>query len=378
MDSFHNFLFDDSLPDLERRRQNASAWFQSYQDFREILTEARDISDYTGPRAERHEITAPAFDRDANAISAGEIRMLSSALVSAFPLPRFVLVLGEWVPDYPLIVPFSLMSGPATSKELRTDLDDEDLSVLQIWNARSVPIDLLTESWSLGSAPDALVADASTLHRSARLGLGDIPADLLPRIGTTILHPDDPRREYLAAEMSLFAPLQRATRSWHNHGAHLMTKLEITEEAEADGTNIISFPIPALRPEDTKHLAAAASGDSILLGRVDRTFAEILAYTQSGESTNFLAHIENEKLTTAEVLEHPRVFSDNVLGTFYVEEDTPPCGTPFLLLDRQERSIHGRGQVDADGNLELKELSQRFAIPANASLSDCMLLLPER
>jgi len=140
-------------------------------------------------------------------ISAGQIRQLNPALNPTWSRSVLVLVLAvDEERALALAAPFGEFGEPAFEGELSTGLRDASMSVLCIWNAAWVPLDAVRRSWWLTDAVDSLLSDALSLHKARSQG-HDIPAQLKDRVGTPIIHPLDPRHDYMDLEAGLLNDL---------------------------------------------------------------------------------------------------------------------------------------------------------------------------
>jgi hypothetical protein len=140
-------------------------------------------------------------------ISPGQIRHLNPELKPAWSRPVYVFVLAvDDKRQRALAVPFGPLPVPAFDGELATGLDDESLAVLCLWNSAWMPLTLLAHSWPLMDAESELLRDAAQL-RQALARKQTVPDSLLDRIGPPLVHPRDPRHDYVDAEEDLLEDL---------------------------------------------------------------------------------------------------------------------------------------------------------------------------
>jgi hypothetical protein len=138
----------------------------------------------------------------------GQIRQLNPDLNPAWTRTVIVLVLSlDETTQQALVVPFGQFAQPAFDGELATHLDDESLAVLCIWNATLVPLACVRRSWWLEDAFDDLLRNADALH-AARSQRQPVPEALQDHIGPPIVHPLDPRHDYLDLEAGLLNDLR--------------------------------------------------------------------------------------------------------------------------------------------------------------------------
>lgn len=135
-------------------------------------------------------------------VKIGEVRLMAPHLSPEGQRSLHVLVVANWTDDWKLIIPFSPFSTPATDKELRTKLEDPNFSVLQVWNARTMPSSVIAESWTAFNVEDELLDEAYAAFQCATFGAA-IPLKLESRIGTPINQANDPRLEYQREEICM-------------------------------------------------------------------------------------------------------------------------------------------------------------------------------
>jgi hypothetical protein len=143
----------------------------------------------------------------------GQIRQLNPELNPAWTRTVIVLVLRvDEAAQQALVAPFGQFAQPAFDGELATELDDESLSVLCVWNAATVPFAALRRSWWLTDAFDDLLQNAEALHAS-RAKREPVPEALKEHVGPPITHPLDPRHDYLDLEAGLLEGLKGGSES---------------------------------------------------------------------------------------------------------------------------------------------------------------------
>lgn len=138
----------------------------------------------------------------------GQIRQLNPELNPTWSRSVIVLILRvDDAEARALAVPFGEFTEPAFEGELATGLRDQSMAVLCVWNASWVPFDRLSRSWWLTDAFDDLLHEAAALY-DARARREPVPAALQDRTGPPILHPLDPRHDYLDVEAGLLEELE--------------------------------------------------------------------------------------------------------------------------------------------------------------------------
>jgi hypothetical protein len=200
-------ILESSDPDRDRDRHYTAHDPTSDPDRDRHYTAHDPTSD---PDRDRH-YTAPASDIATELVAPlsnepspepGQIRLLSPSIHGADTRPVHVAILQEEDPETFTISPFSRFSEPATEKELLTGRDTPFLRVLCLWNAQHIPLHILQKSWLVDEMSHDELNDAITIlgYRSTDCLLSP---SLAQRIGPEIVHPLDPRHDYLQQESEL-------------------------------------------------------------------------------------------------------------------------------------------------------------------------------
>jgi hypothetical protein len=242
----------DGLPEYETRHRHHVNWCREWQI--DQLFAAEDDEPGDEPVISAAEIdrkpgrnplfSIPAYDSDPAGFEPGSIRLLSYSVTGESGRPTYVLLLGEWHAGWSWFMPFSTYTAPATDWELLSELDPEPLQVLQVWNARSCPDEILERSWLVTHVGASLVNEAQSLYGRMVTGDGTASLGFVGRIGTRVLDPSDPRMEYLKAESARL---------------DYLTGLALAHQ-EADVmelTNVVQFIVPVPRKSGPLVLAAA-------------------------------------------------------------------------------------------------------------------------
>ncbi len=120
--------------------------------------------------------------------------------------PVYVAVLRRIGDLFYHVAPFGRFAEPATQDEWRTGRETGPLRVLCLWNSRVVSGDRLTAVWHVDRLDKGEISDLSRLDRAMESG-NRLPEDLEGAVGAPLIHPLDPRHEYLEEE---FERLNRA------------------------------------------------------------------------------------------------------------------------------------------------------------------------
>lgn len=148
----------------------------------------------------RSRLVAP-FDTE---LKLGQIRLLDPLLFAEFRRFNYVALIGEWGGDAFMAAPFGPFLGPATKTEWLTGREENALRVLQLWNVRTWPREVLERSWLVDELTAQEREDAWTVFLHAATG-ATLSDRLLAQVGCPVVHPRDPRLAYQKQEARLFA-----------------------------------------------------------------------------------------------------------------------------------------------------------------------------
>src|ERR1019366_6525983 len=76
-------------------------------------------------------------------LAKGQIRLMAPLLFAEFRRPIYVAMIAEWGPNSFLTAPFGSFLEPATKAEWLTGRPEHALRVLCLWNARTMPAEVL-------------------------------------------------------------------------------------------------------------------------------------------------------------------------------------------------------------------------------------------
>lgn len=141
-------------------------------------------------------------------IKAGDIRLLA--------LPDemcYVLVLNKLASSH-IVVAFSKFSIPATDDELLiSNTRAEYLSVLQLWNVRTMNQIFLRRSWLIDRVTDAELDLAASAVAHTMTG-AEFNPEFADRVGMPITNPDDPRSDYKDIMLKRYDALDAVDFDW--------------------------------------------------------------------------------------------------------------------------------------------------------------------
>ncbi len=141
---------------------------------------------------------------ETGAVREGQIRLFHPFTDATAENLRYLAVLrkgdeGNW-----LAAPFSRFGTPAVPGELKTGRNVHPLRTLCVWNARTLPLATLARSWIVDRLTPRQVDHALAIHAFLMEGR-ELSESLLRRTGPPLIHPLDPRFEYLDEEREWFS-----------------------------------------------------------------------------------------------------------------------------------------------------------------------------
>lgn len=226
-------------------------------------------------------------------VCVGEIRLLAPHLQSPGQRPVYVLVVSKWDNDWKLVTPFSQFPLPATQGELLTLRSEGPWQVLQVWNSRTLPNEVIAESWVADTASESLLDEAWAVFRHFTFGAA-LPDELTSRIGPPVLQPHDPRISYQKMETALLSGLAR----------------EAFKEAEQLNQTVAAA--------DSNELALAASTE------ISPASAENLVFGELGASIKLSQQTGRRGIYRAKVLNDP---SKELAGAKIISTDNETLAT---------------------------------------------------
>ena len=148
-------------------------------------------------------------------LRSGDIVLLPPDGETSAARPVYVVLLDAGQDGGWLCAPFSRFSTPATDGEYATGRNFDPIKVVCAWNSGRLPKAVLERGWfveHLGAPDVKVLADYASGRRT------ELPAS---RRGPPILHPLDPRHEYVEEERCLWFDFQpaeeKAPLEWEVH-----------------------------------------------------------------------------------------------------------------------------------------------------------------
>ncbi len=186
---------------LSEQRGLLAAWLREWR-LEQELPPAEGAADAKPPETAADTAEAQAPDRTVRAteagLAAGDIVLLPPEGSGPASRPVYVALLRKEAPGQWLCAPFSRFSTPATEGEYSTGRQYAPLKVVCAWNAGAITADVLCRGWltgRLGAAELKTVSDFALRRR----------AELPPsRRGPPLVHPLDPRHDYIEEERTLW------------------------------------------------------------------------------------------------------------------------------------------------------------------------------
>ncbi len=196
---------------ITRQRRRLAQWLAEWR-LEQTLTHANmstgDDAVSAGASSAHEWLLPPAGSGTVPA--AGQIRLMIPDPAPIYRRPAYILITESLPSDEWLIAPFGILATPAIPGEWRTGLRALPVRVLCIWNMRRVTRERLQRSWHVRDVDDRrlalarrLTADIFSWPASIRNQImvnevvKPVPANVL---GPPLVHPLDPRRQYLTAE----------------------------------------------------------------------------------------------------------------------------------------------------------------------------------
>lgn len=203
--------------DLRRQRRRLAEWLDEWR-LEQALSRADALAGAAAgmecpDAAVSADPVAPGLavapGRDA-APAAGQVRLMMPDNPATRRRPLYVLILTSLPSDAGLIIPFGILATPAIPGEWRTGWQALPVRVLCIWNARRVTLESLRRSWHVRDVEGRRLAMAQRLaldvfawpvsirsRMQVEADARPVPANVL---GPPLVHPLDPRWQYLATE----------------------------------------------------------------------------------------------------------------------------------------------------------------------------------
>ncbi len=256
-------------PTERQQRRRLAEWLAEWRLEQTLLRAESSPGDDAGVNFGDAAAPAKTTDRQPEA---GQIRLMMPDIATTRSRPVYVLVLMPLTSDEWLIVPFGILATPAIPGEWRTGLRALPVRVLCVWNARRLTNDRLQRSWHGRDLDSRRLAQARRLTKdvfswsvkvSRRISAGVDEYSVLPNmLGPPLVHPLDPRRQYLEAEsgrLDALGPLPATVagnRCWQGQPMPGSHSIGICYERVSD-------PCPLLQAAESRADYAADSETSL-------------------------------------------------------------------------------------------------------------------
>jgi len=186
-------------PAPQWQRERLCRWLQEWDIERQLVAPE-------GPEDDAEEVayamnTAPALrdGEDRPPAEAGQLRLLQPEQTGGATRPVYIAVLEQNAAGRFVVAPYGLFNEPAIPGELKTTREEPCLQVLCLWQAREMGAEALSQSWLVGELTEDDRDDARAIHGFIQSGAA-MPSRLVDRVGPPLIHPCDPRHEYLGDE----------------------------------------------------------------------------------------------------------------------------------------------------------------------------------
>ena len=248
-----------------REAHNLALWLRRWRE-EATLAEAGDLPDPLPADVPAPSLPPEVHPFDSFGVWASDIRLLNPWLVRDVRRPLYFAVLGEWLDGLWLIAPFARFPEPATVGEWNTGRGETDsrqdpLAVLCLWNAHTVPFEVVSQSWFIDTLNEKEMENAWEVFRHVSTGK-PLPSHLTERVGPPLYHPSDPRHEYLAEEVAGLRPLGRMAEEHVSRLEEVTGTIPVLAESETQDQLVEST---LGRPELALAGEAATSGGGVTL-----------------------------------------------------------------------------------------------------------------
>jgi hypothetical protein len=193
--------FYQTIRATRQQRRHLAEWLAEWDlDFRLRADEggangpeSRDLLSAYGNTTNH---TATRYDSAAPLVEPGDIHLLPPVSDQA---PLYVLVVEKSRENVWWIVPFSRFATPAVPGEWLTGLTVPPLRVVCLWNVREATSEQLAWPGKVKHITAKRLAEIQAVFHGIHHGR-PIPDNLARRQGPPLVHPGDPRRDYLEEE----------------------------------------------------------------------------------------------------------------------------------------------------------------------------------
>ncbi|MFC1497233.1 hypothetical protein ACFLS1_02005 [Verrucomicrobiota bacterium] len=229
------------LPELKIKsvpgwqKQRFARWLAEWEIDKELKL-SKDVENDKRPTETTPQLCEQDVDnvidpvRNEPPVRSGQIRLLSPEISPVIDRPLYVAVLQESKHDSFLAAPYSRFSEPASNGELLTGRKVPCVKVLCLWNAHSIPSNILQKSWMVDDLSEDEKNEAMTLFKHLT-EKANLPIGLEKRVGPPIYHPEDPRKIYQQEEAELMKVVQERPDTAVTY--HLEQKKELPLAAES-------------------------------------------------------------------------------------------------------------------------------------------------
>jgi len=199
--------------DIGLQRQRLGAWLEAWQLQQRLETLADPPEPPSPPEPQAYlpgsrspEGTSPASRVHPGRLLAGAIILLPPDNEATRARPVYVAQTEAVNGDSWLVVPFGRFPFPALPGELATGRAAAPLQVLCVWNRAPVAATRLLSGWQVGRLNER---EQRWLRQLLGLPPGHNPGkSLVRRLGPPLVHPLDPRHDYIEEERMLWQEME--------------------------------------------------------------------------------------------------------------------------------------------------------------------------
>lgn len=190
----------------EAENAQLQGWLAEYYAERALRRADVDAADMPGSASDAGEWDVSRQDEEDTEFAPGDVRLLNPTLPGGADRLFYILIVRPEGDGHWLCMPFSPYSTPAIPGEVATGLDDPGMRVVSPWNAAALPEAVIAASWRAGRAPDSVLNSCIVAHEAGPRSWRFVPRWSEAR-GPRVVHPLDPRHDYMAEERRIMAGL---------------------------------------------------------------------------------------------------------------------------------------------------------------------------
>jgi hypothetical protein len=130
-------------------------------------------------------------------------------------------------------MPFGRFTHPAVPGEWRTDYDALHLRVLCAWNCAVLDAEILARSWVVETLDEQELQSITALAKTLQSDIQSLSVS--DRVGPPLVHPLDPRHDYLAEEREWLRGVMSHAADAQKHASWRFPERDLPLAAEDSG-----------------------------------------------------------------------------------------------------------------------------------------------